>query len=65
MLYHSRGWPNYKWFDSAKKLIEIAVKTGADAIKFQILNAYDLVADKNSFSNIRFSKIKLPMQLKR
>ena len=46
--------PTINGFDSAKKLIEILqLKTGADAIKFQILNADDLVADKNSFLNIK------------
>ena len=38
--------PTINGFDSAKKLIEIAAKARADAIKFQILNADDLVAEK-------------------
>ena len=39
--------PTIDGFDSAKNLINIAAKNGADAIKFQILNADDLVADRN------------------
>ena len=38
--------PTINGFDSAKKLIEISARSGADAIKFQILNADLLVADK-------------------
>ena len=38
--------PTIDGFESAKKLIEVAAKSKADAIKFQILNADQLVADK-------------------
>ena len=38
--------PTINGFDSAKKLVEISARSGADAIKFQILNADLLVADK-------------------
>ena len=38
--------PTINDFDSAKQLIDIAANTGADAIKFQLLNANELVADK-------------------
>ena len=38
--------PTINGFDSAKQLIDIAANTGADAIKFQLLNANELVADK-------------------
>ena len=42
-----------------KKLIEIAAKTGADAIKFQILNADDLVADKKQLFEYKILKDKV------
>ena len=38
--------PTIDGFESARKLIEVAAKSKADAIKFQILNADQLVADK-------------------
>ena len=38
--------PTIDGFESAKKLIEVAANSKADAIKFQILNADELVADK-------------------
>ena len=51
--------PTINGFDSAKKLIEIAAKTGADAIKFQILNANDLVADKKQLFEYKILKDKI------
>ena len=51
--------PTINGFDSAKKLIEIAARTGADAIKFQILNADDLVADRNQLFEYKILKDKV------
>ena len=39
--------PTHNGYSSAKKLIESAAKSGADAIKFQIIDADRLMADKN------------------
>ena len=50
--------PTINGFASAKKLIEIAAKTGADAIKFQILNADYLVADKKQLFEYKILKDK-------
>ena len=38
--------PTHSGFDSAKALIKLAAETGADAIKFQIVDPDRLVADK-------------------
>lgn len=50
--------PTINGFDSAKNLIEIAANTGADAIKFQILNADYLVADKKQLFEYKILKDK-------
>ena len=39
--------PTHNGFKSAKKLIFSAAISGADAIKFQIIDADEIMADKN------------------
>ena len=56
--------PTIDGFDSAKKLIEVAAKCRADAIKFQILNADQLVADKNQLFEYKILANKLSGETK-
>ena len=51
--------PTINGFDSAKHLVDMAANTGADAIKFQILDSDFLVADKNQLFEYKILKNKL------
>ncbi len=56
--------PTIEGFDSAKQLVDIAANTGADAIKFQILDSDFLVADKNQLFEYQILKNKLTGETK-
>ncbi len=46
--------PTHNGFDTARKLIDIAAEAGADAIKFQILDARRLVPDRNTLFTYKY-----------
>ena len=55
--------PTHRGYQSAKKLIKAAAKSGADAVKFQIFNAEKLVSDKNQIFQYEILKNKNTNQL--
>ena len=46
--------PTHDGFDTARKLVDVACKAGADAVKFQIVNARKLVPDRGTLFTYRY-----------